>query len=327
MFIDETLIDVKAGNGGNGCFSYAREKYKPKGKPNGGNGGRGGHIIVVPSAQAHTLQDVSYQRFYRGERGDHGRGSDQYGRMGKDTYIKVPIGTIIIDDETGDILHDALEADKEFVLAKGGRGGRGNAALVNRNNPNPSHAEEGKPGQEFKIRMILKVLADVGLVGRPNAGKSTFLSTVSRAHPKIADYPFTTTEPHLGIVKQHDWFESIVVADIPGLIEGSHSGKGMGIRFLRHIERTKVLAIMVEATSEDPVADAEVLISELKEYSPLLADKPKCFILTKTDVLTDEDTPKLPDGWFQLSAVTRTGVVELITEFKRILNSLPDEDS
>lgn len=321
MFIDETVISVKAGDGGNGCFAYCREKYKPKGKPNGGNGGRGGHIYITGSVHVHTLLDISYHRSYKADRGEHGKGSNKYGKKGKDVIIPVPLGTIITNDDNGEILYDCEKPDKKVTIARGGRGGRGNASLVNRKNPNPDHAEYGKSGEEKKLRLVLKVLADVGLVGRPNAGKSTFLSVISHAHPKIADYPFTTTEPYLGIVKLSDEFDSFVVADIPGLIEGSYKGKGLGIRFLKHIERTRIIALMIEATSEDPEAEAEILINELKQYSPVLAEKPKCFILSKTDLLPEESIKNIPE-WFLLSSVTKAGVQEVIHEFKRLLEKI-----
>ncbi len=319
MFIDETVISVKAGDGGNGCFSYLREKYRPRGRPNGGNGGRGGHIFVQGSAHVQTLLDISYHRSYKAERGQHGKGSDKYGKSGKDTIIHVPLGTIISDRETNEILYDCIKADQKVIIARGGRGGRGNAALVCRKDPNPEHAEFGKPGQEKDLRFVLKVLADVGLVGRPNAGKSTFLSTISHAHPKIADYPFTTTEPHLGIVKVPDEFKSFVVADIPGLIEGSHEGKGLGIRFLKHLERTRILAILIEATAEDPESEAAVLIHELSQYSPVLANKPKCFILAKTD-LVSPDSFKIIPGWHALSSVTGSGIRDLLYTFKNLID-------
>jgi GTP-binding protein len=323
MFIDETVIQVKAGAGGNGCFAYDRQKYRPKGKPSGGNGGRGGHILIEGDPQLHTLQDCAYRTTYKAKRGEHGKGSNKYGKDAEDVVIRVPLGTIVSDERTGDISHDCLEPGQRTVVARGGRGGRGNAALVTPRNPNPDRAEYGKPGEEKRVRLVLKVLADVGLVGRPNAGKSTFLSRVSRAHPKIADYPFTTTEPHLGIVKLEGDYESFVVADIPGLIEGSHTGKGLGIRFLRHIERTRVLAIMVESTSEDPGGEAETLLNELAEYSPTLAAKPACYLLTKSD-LTPSVEEKLPPGWLAVSAVTGEGVPEALRVLRRLVAETGD---
>ncbi len=320
MFIDETIIEVKAGDGGNGCYAHDRQKYHPKGRPSGGSGGRGGHIYFQGSAQLHTLQDIAYHRSYRAERGQHGKGSYKTGANGNDVVLKAPLGTIISDADTGDILLDCIQEDKRRIIARGGRGGRGNADLANPRNPNPERAEFGKLGDQRRLRLELKVLADIGLVGRPNAGKSTLLARVSRAHPKIADYPFTTTQPNLGIVKLSE-YDSFVMADIPGLIEGSHEGKGLGIRFLRHIERTRVLVIMVEATAEDPQREAETLINELSEYSRLLAAKPTCLVLTKIDLLPADDKPVIPDGWFGISAITGAGLDRILWECRRLLRS------
>ncbi len=319
MFIDEAVIHIKAGNGGNGCFSHHRTKTQPKGKADGGNGGRGGNIYIQASSNIHTLLDQSYHHFYKAERGQHGKGSNKYGKKGKSAIIIVPLGTLIFDKNSGELLFDCLDEKKKFIVAKGGRGGRGNAAMVCRKNPNPECAEFGKEGEERDIKLVLKVLADVGLVGRPNAGKSTFLSSISKAHPKIADYPFTTTHPHLGIVKLHSEFKSFTVADIPGLIKGSNEGKGLGIRFLKHIERTRILAIMVESNVEDPKAEADILINELNQYSPILANKPKCFILTKTDIYPDNSFPKI-EGWHAISSITKSGVEKLLYKLKELLD-------
>jgi GTP-binding protein len=232
----------------------------------------------------------------------------------------------VYDTETNTILLDCLSDGKPELIAQGGRGGRGNSALVSRSNPNPDRCEEGKPGEEKKVRLVLKMLADAGLVGRPNAGKSTFLSRISKARPKIADYPFTTTRPHLGIVHPQKGYESFVVADIPGIIEECHTGKGLGIRFLKHIERTRTLVILIEATAPDPLAEAEVLLHELGCYSPALLEKPRLFVLTKKDILEDPDAAKLPQGWFLMSAVTGDGVDAVIQEMYRLIKETPSED-
>jgi GTPase len=311
MFIDEAVIEVKAGDGGNGCHAYERQPFKPKGKPDGGDGGRGGHIYMIGSAQAHTLQDMAFRRHHKAERGMHGKGSNKTGKSGADIVIEVPVGTVIHDAVTGQIIADCVEAGKPILVAKGGRGGRGNASLVSSRNRNPETVETGHPGEEKKLRLVLKVLADVGLVGRPNAGKSTFLSRVSHARPKIADYPFTTTAPNLGIVAAGE-YSSFVMADLPGLIEDSHKGKGLGIRFLRHIERTRVLALLIDCTTADPKAEAKILLHELSEYSKSLADKPKLFILTKTDLLPPDEKVRLPKGWLSMSAVTGDGVDKVV---------------
>lgn len=319
MFIDETVIDVHAGNGGNGCFTYQRAKYRPNGPPSGGSGGRGGHILVRGSGHLHTLQDSAYRKTYRAESGPHGKGGRKDGKVGDDVVIPVPLGTLVYDDGTGELLIDCLKDGAEAIVARGGKGGRGNAALTTRRNPRPQAAEKGKPGEQRRLRLVLKVLADVGLVGRPNAGKSTFLSRISRAHPRIADYPFTTTTPHLGIVKTADGYGSYVVADLPGLIEGSHKGKGLGIRFLRHIERTRVLAILVECTSPDAQGDAEVLERELALYDPRLAERPRCRILTKIDLLPPDSRAQTPPGWLRMSSVTGEGVGDVLRRLEHML--------
>ena len=283
-FIDEARISVKAGNGGNGCLSFRREKYVPKGGPDGGNGGRGGDVIIRADRQLNTLLDFRYTRRYEAQAGVHGQGSRMDGRWGKDTIIKVPCGTIVRDGQTGEDLADLVENGSEVIVARGGKGGRGNAEFATPRNRAPRHWEHGSPGDERELVLELKLLADVGLVGFPNAGKSTLISVVSAAKPKIADYPFTTLTPNLGIVRYAD-DKSFVIADIPGLIEGAHAGKGLGTQFLRHIMRTKVLAFLVEAVSDDPRRDYGVLLGELKQFDPKLLKKPKVVVLTKSDLL------------------------------------------
>jgi GTPase len=320
MFIDETIIEVKAGAGGNGCYAHMREKFKPRGSPSGGNGGNGGSIYIEGSRQLHTLQDAAYRKCYSAERGAHGKGANKYGKNGEDMVIPVPLGTVIYDAASGDLLFDCLKEGERVIVAQGGRGGRGNASLVSRKNPNPDHAMPGKPGEAKKLRLVLKTLADIGLVGRPNAGKSTYLSKISKARPKIADYAFTTKEPYLGIAGIPGDYETFVVADIPGLIEGSHRGKGLGIRFLKHIERTKILAVLVPALSEDPEAEAKMLMHELAQYSPALAEKPKCFFLSKSDLLPPDKAGNIPKGWHALSSATGEGISASLLLLKKKLD-------
>lgn len=283
-FIDEARISVKAGNGGNGCLSFRREKYVPKGGPDGGNGGKGGDVIIRADRQLNTLLDFRYTRRYEAQSGVHGQGSRKDGRWGKDTVIRVPCGTMVRDGLTGEELADLVETGAEVIVARGGMGGRGNAEFATPRNRAPRHWEHGSPGEERELVFELKLLADVGLVGFPNAGKSTLISVVSAAKPKIADYPFTTLTPNLGIVRYAD-DKSFVIADIPGLIEGAHGGKGLGTQFLRHVMRTKVLAFLVEAVSDDPRRDYDVLSRELKQFDPKLLKKPKVVVLTKADLL------------------------------------------
>ncbi len=319
MFIDETTVELHAGDGGNGCFAYERQKYKPKGRPDGGDGGRGGNVYICGSSQVHTLYDVAFKRRYVAERGGHGKGKNQTGRNGRDITITVPLGTIVYDAETGMVLADCLTEGKKELIARGGRGGRGNASLSTPRNPNPDRCEAGKPGERKTVRLELKLLADVGLVGRPNAGKSTFLSRISNARPKIADYPFTTKEPHLGIVRMKEGYDSFVVADIPGIIEDCHTGKGLGIRFLRHIERTGTLAVLIEAPSPDPLKEAEMLLNELGHYSRALLEKPRIFILTKKDIIENPAKFHTPDGWYLMSAVTGEGVEEVLIRLNEMV--------
>jgi GTP-binding protein len=254
----------------------------PKGGPDGGDGGRGGSIILVTDPNLHTLVDFRYRSQYKAKRGQHGLGSDKHGKSAPDTIIRVPLGTVVRDLDTGDILCDMVDVDQKFVAARGGRGGKGNARFVTPTNRSPRDWEVGIPGEEKEISLELKLIADVGLVGFPNAGKSTLLSRISAAHPKIADYPFTTLTPNLGIVKYHD-YNSFVVADIPGLIEGSHEGKGLGHQFLRHIERTRILAFIIDGNEEEPQESFKTLFTELGEFSKELIQKPYIILLSKSD--------------------------------------------
>lgn len=292
MFIDYAVIEVTAGKGGDGAVAFRREKYVPKGGPAGGNGGRGGSIIVQAHHNLNTLLDFRYKKKYGAGKGVVGGPSLKDGKDGNDVIIKVPPGTIIKDFESGKILFDLDEDGKEIILAKGGKGGKGNSKFATATNQTPRYAEEGKAGEEKKVILELKLIADVGLVGFPNAGKSTLISTVSAAKPKIADYPFTTLEPVLGIVKYKD-YESFTIADIPGIIEGAHEGKGLGHKFLRHIERTKIILFLIEATSDDFQKDFDTLYSEMKNYSKKLTEKTMLVAISKADLLDEKEKKKL----------------------------------
>lgn len=288
MFIDEVTIRVKAGDGGNGCVAFRREKYVPRGGPSGGDGGRGGDVILVSSEHYNTLLHFRFNPEHQAERGRHGEGSNRAGRDGASIELPVPVGTVVYDAVTGALIHDFTRPGERVVVARGGRGGRGNARFATSRHQAPRHAEPGQPGEERVLRLELKLLADVGLVGFPNAGKSTLISRISAARPRIADYPFTTLEPHLGVVAVDD--RTFVVADIPGLIEGAHQGHGLGTRFLRHIERTRLLAHLVdvsETSGRDPVRDFEVVLHELASFSPDLVAKPMLVVATKLDILQD----------------------------------------
>jgi len=286
-FIDLARIRLKAGDGGAGCVSFRREKFVPKGGPDGGNGGRGGSIVVRANRQLSTLLDYTYRRTYRAPRGEHGQGSRKAGHSGADVILEVPAGTLVRDCGANEILGDLANHGDTVVAARGGRGGRGNAEFATPTNQAPRHCEVGQPGEEREIELELKLLADVGLVGLPNAGKSTLISVISAAHPKIADYPFTTLAPNLGIVRV-DIGKNFVVADIPGLIEGAHEGKGLGTQFLRHIERTKALVILLDGIQDGIQEDYKVLLRELRLYSPDLLKKPRLVVITKTDSVEPE---------------------------------------
>ena len=285
-FIDYTKVSVKAGTGGMGCIAFLREKFRPNGGPCGGDGGKGGNIVFIASPQLSTLQDVALKHYYRAENGANGSGKNRHGKNGKDIIIKIPQGTMIKNVETKQIIKDLTEPNIPFIIAKGGNGGFGNARFKTQRKTAPRIANDGLPGEELNIELELKVLADVGLVGFPNAGKSTFISKVSNAHPKIADYPFTTLVPNLGIVKYGD-YKSFVMADIPGLIKGASDGKGLGSQFLRHIERTEVLVYLVEATSKNIKKEFNTLRLELKKHKPDLVHRPSLLLITKIDLQLD----------------------------------------
>ncbi len=285
-FIDEAKIYIKSGDGGRGCVSFRREKYVPRGGPNGGDGGNGGDVVMIAKRNMSSLLDHRYQQHYRAKRGEHGRGKDQHGKNAEDLMIPVPLGTIIKDQETGEVLGDLTKDGETLIVAKGGNGGKGNARFVTSTNQAPKTAEPGGEGEEKTLLLELKLLADVGIIGFPNAGKSTLISRISAARPKIADYPFTTLVPNLGVVSYGDG-ATFVVADIPGLIEGAHEGAGLGIQFLRHIERTKVLVHMIDLspiTNRDPVEDYETMNNELKSYSEELYGKPQIVAANKIDI-------------------------------------------
>ncbi len=313
MFIDQTTLTVRSGDGGNGCKSFRREKFVPRGGPDGGDGGNGGDVIFVADAALNTLVNYRFHRHIRAEHGRPGTGKKCKGRRGACTTIRVPPGTVVRDADTGVTLADLTTRDERMVVVKGGRGGRGNARFATPTNQAPETAIPGEPGQEKRLELELKLIADVGLVGYPNAGKSTLLSRISAAHPKIADYPFTTLQPNLGIVSYND-FESYVVADIPGLIEGAHAGRGLGHRFLRHIERTRILLFLIDATSSNPDRDLEVLRNELHHFSPTLLLKPSLTALTKIDTLPSDEFQRKcgSDPYLRFSSVTGEGIPELV---------------
>jgi len=326
MFVDQAKIYIKAGNGGNGIVSFRREKYVPRGGPDGGDGGKGGDVVFEVDPHLQTLLDYRYRQHFKAERGAHGQGSNKTGKSGKNLIVRVPPGTVIKDFETGEILGDLTHPGESVVAAKGGKGGRGNARFATPTNQAPRTSEPGIPGEERTILLELKLIADVGLVGFPNAGKSTLLSRVSRATPKIANYPFTTLKPNLGYVKVGDDF-SFVMADIPGLIEGASDGKGLGLQFLRHIERTKLLLFLVDSAAENIEADYWVLKNELETYSRKLVAKPKVIAVSKSDLLHDESKTTLSreiDGISvsRFSSVTGEGVNDLLFRIRQELEML-----
>jgi GTPase len=341
VFVDEAKILVKAGDGGNGCLAFRREKYVPRGGPSGGDGGHGGDIYIEANPNDNTLLRYRYNREFRGERGRHGEGSDCHGRSGEHTILKVPVGTVIFDAESGEQLCDLTVPGQQFRAALGGRGGRGNGnpKFVRPWHQAPREHEDGRPGEERHLRLELKLLADVGLVGFPNAGKSTLISRISAARPKIAAYPFTTLEPSLGVVSADPDAapgngRTFVVADLPGLIEGAHEGIGLGIRFLKHIERTRLIAHLVDtsdANDHDPVRDFEIIEHELASFSQALAEKPMIVVATKLDATTDrarlEELRAFASRrgleFHSISAATGEGIVELVRAMADALDRIP----
>jgi GTPase len=316
VFIDRAVIEVQGGSGGSGADAFRREKGVPRGGPSGGDGGHGGDVLLQADVQLSTLLDYSYRRHYAGERGMHGEGSNKTGRSGGELVLRVPPGTVAYDDETGEMLGELLEHGQRLVIADGGRGGKGNARFKSSTHQAPKEWEPGEEGRARRVRLELKLIADVGLVGEPNAGKSTLLASVTAARPKVADYPFTTLEPNLGVVELPD-YRSFVIADIPGIIEGAHEGKGLGHQFLRHIERTRVLLMMVPVDAEDPQSELGQLRAELAAYSPELAALPYWVGLSKIDllppgaplpVMSSEDAL----GVLGFSSVTRRGLDEVL---------------
>jgi GTP-binding protein len=320
-FIDEVKIKVKAGDGGRGCVSFRREKFVPRGGPNGGDGADGGDVVAVADPQLTTLLDLRYQKQYRAGRGEHGRGSDQHGKRGEDRVIAVPVGTVIRDVGTGEMLADLKIAGQRVVVAHGGKGGRGNAHFVSSTNRSPRHAQPGLPGEEKELYIELRLLADVGIVGLPNAGKSTLIAAISAARPKIADYPFTTLVPNLGVASYEEG-KSFVVADIPGLIEGAHRGEGLGHKFLKHVSRTSVLIHLIDASQVpegDPLAQWRVVNRELELFDRSLAEKPQIVVANKIDLpegrrrlaLLERHLPLALGPPCAISAVTGEGLKEL----------------
>ena len=324
MFIDEAKIRVKAGDGGNGCMAFRREKFVPRGGPSGGDGGRGGDVWMESSERHNTLVHFRFNPEYKAERGRHGEGDKKTGRDGESILLKVPVGTIVYDEDTGEIVHDFSHPDEKVIIARGGRGGRGNAQFATSTHQAPREHEDGRPGEDRNFRLELKLLADVGLVGYPNVGKSTLISRISAAKPKVADYPFTTLEPNLGVVLVGDKGkeESFVVADIPGLIEGAHTGAGLGTQFLRHIERTRLLVHMVDVSDssgrDDVIQDVDVIRGELENFGAGLEKKPTLMVASKIDVANPEKLKKLKQ-WasrkklklYSISAVTGEGIDKL----------------
>ena len=337
MFIDRAKIHIKAGDGGNGVTAFRREKFVPRGGPSGGDGGKGGDVWLEANEGLNTLLHLRYNPEHKAERGRHGEGSNRHGRDGADAVVKVPVGTQVFDVESEELLFDFTEAGQRFLAAKGGKGGWGNQHFATPTRRAPKFHYNGRPGEERELQLELKLIADVGLVGFPNAGKSTLISVISAAKPKIADYPFTTLEPNLGVVDLGE-YKTFVVADIPGLIEGASEGAGLGDRFLRHVERTKLILHLVDVSSlsgRDPVEDYEIINRELANYNPDLAERPQIVVATKIDALDDlerleslrEQAKEDSKDFFEISSVTNRGIKELVFAVSQKLEELATENS
>ncbi|MBM3387041.1 MAG: GTPase ObgE [Betaproteobacteria bacterium] len=338
-FVDEAYIDIAAGDGGNGCVSFRHEKYKEFGGPDGGDGGRGGHVFALADPNLNTLVDYRYSRRHEAKRGQHGMGSDMFGAMGDDVTLKMPVGTLICEAETGEVLYELLEPGEKLMIAKGGDGGYGNLRFKSAINRAPRQKTPGHPGERKSLKLELKVLADVGLLGMPNAGKSTFIAAVSNARPKIADYPFTTLHPNLGVVRVGPE-QSFVVADVPGLIEGASEGAGLGHQFLRHLQRTRLLLHIVDIApfdeGVDPVAQAKAIVAELKKYDVELYNKPRWLVLNKLDMVPAEERAarvrdvvkrlRYKGPVFEISALTREGCEALIRDIYQHIHARQVEE-
>jgi len=324
VFVDQADILVIAGSGGKGCISFRREKFIPKGGPDGGDGGRGGDIILQAERNLATLMDLQHRREYRAENGGYGQGSNRNGKKGKSLVVKVPAGTVLFDLETKRQLCDLSSPGARALVAKGGRGGRGNARFATPTRRTPRIAEKGEPGARCKLRLELRLIADVGIIGLPNCGKSTLLKAVSSARPKIGSYPFTTLYPNLGLLYDDSHARTLILADLPGIIEGAHQGKGLGDRFLRHIARTHLLLVVLDSTNPDPVSDYRILLKELDFYDPQLREKPRLLVLNKTDLLRGRrlkmNFGEEPVSW--ISALTGKGLEEMVSRLWSLINSI-----
>ncbi len=331
-FVDEAIIEVAGGDGGNGCVSFRHLPFQPKAGPDGGDGGRGGDVILEATGRMATLADHSYLRHFRAERGRHGQGNDKNGRAGRDKVVRVPLGTVVYDAETGEMLADLSREGQRLVVARGGAGGKGNRHFATSTRRAPRFAQPGRPGQQRRLRLELKLLADVGLIGLPNAGKSSLVRAATAARPKVADYPFTTLRPHLGVVEVVPG-EPLVLADIPGLVAGAHRGAGLGLKFLRHVERTRLFVLVVDTAAEDPYNDLQTVLAELSAYDSRLKERPALVAANKVDLPAAREVLEVftalarEEGLevFPISALTGQGVAELMAEIHRRLYGEAEE--